>query len=151
MKCRYCNSIASRVLDSRLIENGTAIRRRRECINCRKRFTTYERIEYSPILVIKKDNTREPFNSDKIKNGILRACEKRPISMNQIQNACEAIEKKIFDNCVDEEISSLKIGEITMEELKALDEVAYVRFASVYRRFSEADSFVEVIKNLNKN
>lgn len=148
MRCQYCNHLESKVLDSRPIENGTAIRRRRECLKCKKRFTTYERIEHSPILVIKKDNTRESYNPEKIKNGIMRACEKRPISMNQINAVVNRIENELYNNVENGETTSNYIGELVIKELKNLDEVAYVRFASVYRRFTDIGSFMTELTNL---
>ncbi|MDY5729950.1 MAG: transcriptional regulator NrdR [Eubacteriales bacterium] len=148
MKCQYCNHAESKVLDSRSIENGTSIRRRRECLKCKKRFTTYERVEHLPVLVIKKDNTREPFNAEKIRNGILRACEKRPISMVQIQSIVNRIENDVYANVEGGEISSTFIGSLVMNELKQLDEVAYVRFASVYRQFTDIGSFMAELTTL---
>ncbi len=148
MKCQFCNTTESKVLDSRPIENGMAIRRRRECLSCKRRFTTYERIELAPIYVIKKDNTREAYNSDKIKNGILRACEKRPISMLQINQIVTRIEHELYSSAENGEISSMFIGELVMRELKALDEVAYVRFASVYRQFTDISSFMDELTHL---
>lgn len=148
MKCQFCNTTESKVLDSRPIENGMAIRRRRECLSCKRRFTTYERIELAPIYVIKKDNTREAYNSDKIKNGILRACEKRPISMLQINQIVTRIEHELYSSAENGEISSMFIGELVMRELKALDQVAYVRFASVYRQFTDISSFMDELTHL---
>ncbi|NMD37621.1 MAG: transcriptional repressor NrdR [Christensenellaceae bacterium] len=148
MKCQFCNTTESKVLDSRPIENGMAIRRRRECLSCKRRFTTYERIELAPIYVIKKDNSREAYNSEKIKNGILRACEKRPISMLQINQIVTRIEHELYSNAENGEISSMFIGELVMRELKALDEVAYVRFASVYRQFTDISSFMDELTHL---
>lgn len=148
MKCQFCSHLESKVLDSRSIENGTAIRRRRECLNCKRRFTTYERIEHLPILVIKKDNNREPYDADKIRDGILRACQKRPISMTQIQAVVSKIENEVYANVENGEISSTFIGSQVMSELKQLDEVAYVRFASVYRQFTDIGSFMAELTNL---
>lgn len=148
MKCQFCSHLESKVLDSRSIENGTAIRRRRECLNCKRRFTTYERIEHLPILVIKKDNNREPYDADKIRDGILRACQKRPISMTQIQAVVSKIENEVYANVENGKISSTFIGSQVMSELKQLDEVAYVRFASVYRQFTDIGSFMAELTNL---
>lgn len=149
MKCPFCSHQESKVIDSRPTEDNT-IRRRRECIKCKGRFTTYEKIESSPIMVIKKDNTRQAFDRDKIINGMIKSCEKRPVSREDIENAVDKIEKKI-QNTMKKEISSREIGEMVMEELKNLDEVSYVRFASVYREFKDLQSFVdELEKILNK-
>lgn len=154
MKCIYCDCMESHVLDSRVIENGTVIRRRRECKNCKKRFTTYERAERIPILVIKKDNTREPFNTDKIRNGLLLACQKRPISIAQVNDLVNSVEQTANKRAVSGEINSQIIGELVMKKLKELDEVAYVRFASVYRQFTDIGSFMDELSHLikeNKN
>lgn len=149
MKCPFCSHQESKVIDSRPTEDNT-IRRRRECIKCKGRFTTYEKIESSPIMVIKKDNTRQAFDRDKIINGMIKSCEKRPVSREDIENAVDRIEKKI-QNTMKKEVSSREIGEMVMEELKNLDEVSYVRFASVYREFKDLQSFVdELEKILNK-
>lgn len=149
MKCPFCSHQESKVIDSRPTEDNT-IRRRRECIKCKGRFTTYEKIESSPIMVIKKDDTRQAFDRDKIINGMIKSCEKRPVSREDIENAVDKIEKKI-QNTMKKEISSRGIGEMVMEELKNLDEVSYVRFASVYREFKDLQSFVdELEKILNK-
>ena len=130
MKCPYCAYEESKVIDSRPTDEGEKIRRRRECLNCTKRFTTYEQIESLPIMVIKKDKTRETFNRDKLLTGMLRACEKRPVSIDQMENMIDEIETPI-QNTLDREVTSEKIGELVMDKLKAVDEVAYVRFASV--------------------
>lgn len=149
MKCPFCSHQESKVIDSRPTEDNT-IRRRRECIKCKGRFTTYEKIESSPIMVIKKDATRQAFDRDKIINGMIKSCEKRPVSREDIENAVDRIEKKI-QNTMKKEVSSREIGEMVMEELKNLDEVSYVRFASVYREFKDLQSFVdELEKILNK-
>lgn len=147
MRCQYCGCLDSKVIDSRPTEEGSSIRRRRECLRCGRRFTTYEKIETSPIMVIKKDMRREPFNSDKIKKGLLHACQKRPISMNDIDAIVEKIEKAV-QSVGDAEISSRRIGEMVMDELKQLDEVAYVRFASVYRQFTDVSSFMDELNKL---
>lgn len=148
MKCPFCGSTDSRVLDSRPNEDKTEIRRRRECNDCQRRFTTYERIEYISLYVIKKDNTREYYSRDKILGGVSRACYKRPVSAEQINRTVDDIENDIFKREVSE-ISSSEIGEIVMERIKDLDQVAYVRFASVYREFKDVNTFIEEIRKLN--
>ncbi len=147
MRCPYCQEFESRVIDSRASEDGSSIRRRRECNACKKRFTTYERVEERPLLVIKKGGNREQFNRGKLINGITRACEKRPVSMEDIENLVAEIERDIHDHC-DREVSSMTIGEKVMDRLKSLDEVAYVRFASVYRQFADLNSFIKTIEQL---
>ena len=139
--------MASKVVDSRLAEEGNSIRRRRECENCKKRFTTYERIERINIMVIKKDKTREYFDREKILKGILRSCEKREISLSQMENVVDSLEKDIL-NSMKREITSLEIGELVMKYLKNLDEVSYVRFASVYREFKDLESFMNELKQI---
>ena len=150
MKCPFCGSAESKVIDSRPTDEGTIIRRRRECIECEKRFTTYEKIESIPLRVIKKDKSREMFDSQKLLNGILRACEKRPVTMEQLQNIVDNIENDIFST-LDKEISTKEIGQKVMEALKQLDEVAYVRFASVYRQFKDIDTFMQELSALMRN
>lgn len=147
MRCPYCNCIESRVIDSRPAEEYTIIRRRRECVECGKRFTTYEKVERIPLMVIKKDGRREPFDIDKIKNGIIKACEKRPVSMDDIEAIVSDIEKQVYID-VKSEITSHEIGEMVMQHLKDLDEVAYVRFASVYRQFRDVNTFMDELKKL---
>lgn len=147
MKCPFCGSPESKVIDSRLSEDGTSIRRRRECAGCSKRYTTYEKIESTPILVIKNNGNRQIFDISKIKNGIIKACEKRPVSMAKIDKMVADIEKQV-NNTLAQEISSKKIGEMVMEGLKELDEVAYVRFASVHRQFKDINTLMEEIKKL---
>ncbi|MBP2026663.1 transcriptional repressor NrdR [Acetoanaerobium pronyense] len=147
MNCPYCNFEMSKVVDSRPTEEGNAIRRRRECENCKKRFTTYEKIEQVSVMVIKKDGSREYFDREKILKGIVRSCEKRPITLEQMENVVSEIEKDIL-NMMQREVSSDKIGELVMESLKELDEVCYVRFASVYRQFKDINSFLEELKNI---
>ncbi len=147
MKCPFCNTEDSKVIDSRPTDEGERIRRRRECLACQKRFTTYEIIESLPIIVIKKDKSRETFNRDKLMNGILRACEKRPISINTLDNMIDEIEITI-QNSLDREVTSDKIGELVMEKLKNIDEVAYIRFASVYRKFKDISTFMEELNKL---
>ncbi len=147
MKCIYCGSEESKVLDSRSTDETNAIRRRRECLNCGKRFTTYETIEMTPILVVKNDGSRQAFDINKIKNGMIKACEKRPVTMSQIEEVAANIEKTLQNN-FSQEVASSKIGEMVMEALKNLDEVAYVRFASVYRQFKDIDSFKKLLEEL---
>ncbi|MBE6769427.1 MAG: transcriptional regulator NrdR [Ruminococcaceae bacterium] len=150
MKCPYCGFEESKVIDSRPTDEGEKIRRRRECLNCTKRFTTYEQIESLPIMVIKKDKTRETFNRDKLLTGMLRACEKRPVSIDQMESMIDEIETTI-QNTLDREVTSEKIGELVMDKLKAVDEVAYVRFASVYRQFKDINTFMSELNKLLKN
>ncbi len=147
MKCPFCSYEESKVIDSRPTDDGQRIRRRRECLQCTKRFTTYETIESLPIIVIKKDKSRESFNRDKLMNGLLRACEKRPVSIDTLDNMIDEIEV-IIQNSLDREVSSEKIGELVMEKLKAIDEVAYVRFASVYRQFKDLNTFINELNKL---
>lgn len=147
MRCQYCGYLDSKVIDSRPTEEGNAIRRRRECLRCGRRFTTYEKIETSPIMVVKKDMRREPFNASKMKEGLIHACQKRPISMKDIDNIVEKVEKQVYA-AGEDEISSRRIGEAVMAELKQLDEVAYVRFASVYRQFTDVSSFMDELNQL---
>lgn len=142
VKCPFCNHPESKVIDSRPTDEGEKIRRRRECLSCGKRFTTYEVIETTPIMVIKKDKSREAFNRDKLLVGLMRACEKRPISMQTLEELIDSIQTSI-QNSMDREVPSSRIGELAMERLKDIDEVAYVRFASVYRRFQDINSFME--------
>lgn len=149
MKCIYCGFEESKVLDSRSADDGNSIRRRRECLKCSKRFTTYEVVEFSPILVIKNDGTREPFDSAKIKNGLLKACEKRPVAIGDIDKLIIGIEKQI-SNSLEQEVPSAKIGELVMKGLKELDQVAYIRFASVYRQFRDVTTFVNFINEFEK-
>ncbi len=147
MKCPFCSYEESKVIDSRPTDEGQRIRRRRECLQCTKRFTTYEIIESLPIIVIKKDKSRESFNRDKLMTGLLRACEKRPVSIDTLDNMIDEIEV-IIQNSLDREVSSEKIGELVMEKLKAIDEVAYVRFASVYRQFKDINTFMNELNKL---
>ncbi len=147
MRCVFCNCLQSRVIDSRQSEDGTSIRRRRECENCGRRFTTYERIDLVPLMVVKKDQTREQFDINKLKSGIIKSCEKRPISLEQIDALAREIEQKLYRQS-DAEITSVMIGELVMDALKQLDEVAYVRFASVYRQFRDIQSFRDELNKL---
>lgn len=150
MKCPFCGNMESKVMDSRPTEEGTIIRRRRECPSCKKRFTTYERVDELPLTVIKKSGIREVFDTHKIINGLIKACEKRPISIEMMQEIANDIEKELKNN-MELEVESKKIGEMVMNRLKELDEVAYVRFASVYRQFKDIDSYIEEIERLKSN
>lgn len=147
MKCPYCGYEDSKVLDSRPTDENQTIRRRRECIECGKRFTTYERIEQVPVVIIKKDGTRQAYDRTKILNGMIRACEKRPVPLSVIETSVDNIEKSIY-NSLDKEIKSELLGEMVMEELKTIDEVSYVRFASVYRQFKDVNSFMDELKKI---
>lgn len=147
MKCQFCNSADSRVVDSRPTEDGTSIRRRRECTNCNKRFTTYEKVETIQLLVIKKDNTREVFNPQKIRSGIIHACHKRPVAASEIDQIVTSVEQFAY-NSMKQEITTQQIGEMVMEALRALDEVAYIRFASVYRQFTDIPTFMHELSRL---
>lgn len=149
MRCIFCGCLESKVIDSRATEEGNSIRRRRECTACLKRFTTYEMVEQVPLMVIKKNGQRVLFERHKILNGILRACEKRPISVQQMELVTDAVEKEIR-NRLEREISSTQIGELVMRQLKELDQVAYVRFASVYRQFADIHSFMQEVEMLMK-
>ncbi len=149
MRCLYCNTAESKVIDSRSVEEGKAIRRRRECIGCGRRFTTYETVEVNPVLVVKNNGIRESFNPEKIRNGIIKSCEKRPVSMTDIDKVVEEISKQVY-NRMESEISTKEIGEMVMEALKELDEVAYVRYASVYRSFKDLSSFMAELKQMMK-
>ncbi len=147
MKCPFCSFEESKVIDSRPTDEGERIRRRRECMSCAKRFTTYEIIESVPIIVVKKDKSREVFDRDKLFNGMMRACEKRPVSVDVIEKAIDEIEAEL-QNSLDREVTSVKIGEYVMDKLKDIDEVAYVRFASVYRQFKDINTFMSELKKL---
>ena len=147
MKCPFCSSDNTRVIDSRPADENTSIRRRRICDDCNKRFTTYEKVETIPLIVIKKDNNREQYDRSKIEAGILRACHKRPISVMQINNVVDAVEAAIFSR-EEKEIPSSEIGEIVMDHLKDLEAVAYVRFASVYREFKDVNTFMDELKKI---
>ena len=147
MKCPFCGCEESKVIDSRPTDEGERIRRRRECISCAKRFTTYEIIESVPVIVVKKDKSREVFDRAKLFNGMLRACEKRPVSLDSIESAVSEIESTL-QNSLDREVTSVHIGELAMDKLKDLDEVAYVRFASVYRQFKDINTFMEELNKL---
>ena len=147
MKCPYCGFEESKVIDSRPADEGERIRRRRECLKCGKRFTTHEVIETVPIVVVKRDKSREVFDRAKLTAGILRACEKRPVSVQQIEKMVDSIEAQL-QSSLDREVTSMTIGELTMEQLKGVDEVAYVRFASVYRQFKDINTFMEELNKL---
>ena len=149
MKCPFCGYEESKVVDSRPTDESTRIRRRRECLKCSGRFTTSEVVESVPIVVVKRDKSREVFNRDKLLGGLLKSCEKRPVSMETLVRAVDEIEAKL-QNSLDREITSQQIGELAMEKLKAIDEVAYVRFASVYRQFRDINTFMEELKKLLK-
>ena len=144
MKGKFCDSLDSKVIDSRLNENGTSVRRRRECTKCGRRFTTFEEYETIPVLVIKNDGSRQPFDREKIKRGIIKACEKRPVTLSQIEEMVCEIEKEI-NNSLEPEISSKRIGELVMKAIKSVDQVAYIRFASVYRQFTDVSNFIELL------
>jgi len=150
MKCMYCGCEDSKVIDSRSADEGRTIRRRRECVNCGKRFTTYETIEDTPVLVVKTGGNRQSYDPQKVKNGIIKACEKRPVSMERIDKLVDDITKRIY-NSMEQEITSQRIGEMVMEGLKDLDEVAYVRYASVYRSFTDIDSFMAELQKMMAN
>jgi len=147
MKCQYCSCLDSKVIDSRPTDDGNSIRRRRECTNCGRRFTTYEKVELSPLFVVKRDGRRESFDSQKIKAGILHACDKLPVSMQQIDEIVTRVEQKAYAS-MDGEIQSEKIGDMVMNELKELNDVAYVRFAAVYRKFTDVGTFMNELKKL---
>ena len=147
MKCPYCGYQESKVVDSRHSDDGASIRRRRECLACNKRFTTYETVESLPIVVVKKDGSRQSFDRNKVLNGMVRACEKRPVPMAELEKAVDEIEQ-IIQNSLEREISTSSIGELVMERLKPLDEVAYVRFASVYRQFKDINTFMQELNKI---
>jgi transcriptional repressor NrdR len=147
MQCPYCGNVKDKVVNSRLCQNGESVRRRRECLSCHRRFTTFEVIEKIPLMVIKRDGKREAFDGQKILNGILKACEKRPVALQDIEKIVNFVEKTLY-NEMEKEVSSLKIGEMVLKRLKDLDEVAYVRFASVYRQFRDVSEFSDELKAL---
>ncbi|MCI9047317.1 MAG: transcriptional repressor NrdR [Hungatella sp.] len=149
MKCPYCNEDETKVIDSRPADDNCSIRRRRQCEKCGRRFTTYEKLETMPLMVIKKDNSRETYDRSKIESGVIRSCHKRPVSTQQIDSMIDEIENQIF-NLEEREVSTTMIGEMVMERLKELDEVAYVRFASVYREFKDVNTFMEELGKLLK-
>ncbi len=147
MRCPFCGKENTKVIDSRPAEDSSSIRRRRECDQCKKRFTTYEKVETIPLIVIKKDNNREPYDREKLAAGIIRSCHKRPVSINEINKLIDEIENIIY-NLAENEVPSSKIGEIVMNKLKDFDSVAYVRFASVYREFKDVNTFMDELKKL---
>ena len=147
MKCIYCGFSDSKVIDSRLTDESNSIRRRRECLKCGKRFTTYETVEEIPILVIKNDNSRQALDVQKIKRGFIKCCEKRPVTMAQIDSAVSDIVKTL-QNSLEQEVKSSYIGELVMEQLKRMDEIAYIRFAAVYKQFKDVDTFISFLKNM---
>lgn len=147
MKCPFCGYADSKVIDSRPAEDGTTIRRRRECLDCQKRFTTYEIVERMPLVVIKRDGSRQSFDKVKIVNGLVRACEKRPVSMAQIERVADEVEQELRGR-LESEVQSERVGEMVMERLKELDEIAYVRFASVYRSFKDIQTFMEELAKI---
>lgn len=149
MKCPFCASQENKVVDSRTNESANSIRRRRACVGCGRRFTSYETVEIIPALVVKRDGSRQPFDSVKIRNGIIKACEKRPVTMEQINGIVDKIEKSLLSS-PEQEVESKTIGDIIMKELKKLDEISYVRFAAVYRQFKDISTFLDFIKNLDK-
>ena len=149
MKCPYCGNPDTRVIDSRPAEDNSSIRRRRSCDECGKRFTTYEIVETTPLMVVKKDGSIEPFNREKLLNGLLRACEKRPVSLKALEQIVDQIEQKL-KNALEGEASSRRIGELALEQLRQVDQVAYVRFASVYREFQDIDSFLQELKKMQQ-
>ena len=149
MKCPYCGEVESKVIDSRRLEETNSIKRRRECLSCEKRFSTYERVELAPLVVIKKNGTREQFDRQKLLRGIMHACEKRPVSIETMETLVSEIETAL-NNDLMQEVESEKIGELVMDKLKEVDEVAYVRFASVYRQFRDINTFMEELQKLLK-
>ena len=150
MKCPFCNYPDSKVVDSRPTDEGTSIRRRRECLRCFKRFTTYEPVERLPLMLIKRDGTREPYDRNKLLSGVMKACEKRPVPQARLEQLVDTVEQRLFGT-LETEVSSQKIGEMVMQELKNVDEVAYVRFASVYRQFKDINTFLEELNSLLQN
>ena len=150
MKCPFCNYPDSKVVDSRPTDEGTSIRRRRECLRCFKRFTTYETVERLPLMLIKRDGTREPYDRNKLLSGVMKACDKRPVPQARLEQLVDTVEQRLFGT-LETEVSSQKIGEMVMQELKNVDEVAYVRFASVYRQFKDINTFLEELNSLLQN
>ncbi len=149
MKCPYCGFAESKVIDTRPADEGERIRRRRECLSCEKRFTSYEMVETTPIMVVKKNGTREVFSRNKLLSGMLKSCEKRPVSLDELENAVNEIERTL-QNRMEKEVQSTVVGELCMDKLKEIDEVAYVRFASVYRQFQDVNSFLNELKVILK-
>ena len=149
MRCLFCGHDDSKVLDSRPVEEGRSIRRRRECLACRKRFTTYERVEELPLIVVKNDGSRELFEPNKVLNGLLRACDKRAVPTSVLENVVADVERELSNN-LEREVSSKEIGELVIKRLRSIDQVAYVRFASVYRKFEDVSTFIDEIRSLQK-
>lgn len=147
MKCPFCSHNESKVVDSRPTDEGQAIRRRRECISCTKRFTTYEKMDEIPLIVVKKNGNRESYNKNKILNGVIKSCEKRPVSLQDIEELVDGIEKQLY-NTMEREITTEFIGNLVIEKIKELDEIAYVRFASVYREFKDINTFMDEVKKI---
>ncbi|MBQ3054816.1 MAG: transcriptional repressor NrdR [Oscillospiraceae bacterium] len=147
MICPFCNHLESKVIDTRPTDEGTSIRRRRECLSCKKRFTTYEVVEHMPFYVVKKDGSRQPFDKQKLLNGLFRACEKRPVPLHALESVADEVEQYLL-NSMEREIPTSTIGELIMKRLKAIDQVAYVRFVSVYRSFEDVDSFLVELNRL---
>ena len=147
MKCPFCGHDDSKVVDSRPTDEGTSIRRRRECLKCLKRFTTYETVERMPLMLVKRDGTRQPYDRQKLLGGLVKACEKRPVSLMQLEQIVDNVEQRVF-SALESEVSSKTIGELVMEQLRSVDEVAYVRFASVYRQFKDIDTFMHELNKL---
>lgn len=150
MKCPFCSFPDSKVVDSRPTDEGSSIRRRRECLKCLKRFTTYETVERMPLMLVKRDGTRQPYDRQKLLGGVMKACEKRPVPQMRLEQLVDSIEQKLFGS-LEYEVSSKVIGEMVMEELRTIDEVAYVRFASVYRQFKDINTFMEELNLLIKD
>ena len=150
MKCPFCGHDDSKVVDSRPTDEGTSIRRRRECLKCLKRFTTYETVERMPLMLVKRDGTRQPYDRQKLLGGLVKACEKRPVSLMQLEQIVDNVEQRVF-SALESEVSSKTIGELVMEQLRSVDEVAYVRFASVYREFKDVNTFMEELGKLLEN
>ncbi|MGI6144297.1 MAG: transcriptional repressor NrdR [Clostridia bacterium] len=148
MRCPFCGLGDSKVLETRLADEGYSIRRRRECLGCQKRFTTYEKVDDLPLLVVKKDGRREPFDQHKILNGLIKSCEKRPVTLALLENVVADIERRLKEDSLKREVTTTEIGEMVMVKLKAIDQVAYVRFASVYREFKDVNTFVQEIETL---
>lgn len=151
MRCPYCGQGESKVLETRLVDDGFSIRRRRECLGCQHRFTTFEKRDDLPLIVVKKDGSREPFNGRKILEGLLKACEKRPVPLEKLEAVVAEIERSLQDDFLKREISTAQIGEMVMEKLKNIDQVAYVRFASVYREFKDITTFIKEIETLRSD
>ena len=150
MKCPYCGHPESKVIDSRPADEGASIRRRRECLKCLKRFTTYETVERMPLMLVKRDGTRQPYDRQKLLGGLVKACEKRPVSLMQLEQIVDNVEQRVF-SALESEVSSKTIGELVMEQLRSVDEVAYVRFASVYRQFKDINTFMDELNTLLKD